>query len=373
VTRVLVIGNGVAGFSCARALSEQGADVTMIGPGRPYDRPPLTKHAMKSGVIPWLSSADGLSEMGVTWIDAHVREVELGPKACHAAPGPARDEEVLYGDALVLATGLRYVVPPVLTPVDPIVPVTPEALYSLRAGMERGRRIVIVGAGLIGCEAAATLASHHDVTLIDQAERPVDRLHDPLPGLVEAALERAGVSFVAGARLTGARRDGDGALLELADHGTLRADVAIAAAGTAGALPSGVPSQTKAPDGRSVLVDPSLRVRGYEDVYAVGDCATIVKHDGTQMWFPQWNHARAGGAHVARSLKEGATPFAELPYWYSNIGDLRIQEVGDAGAARRWESADELNVGTDAQGRAVAVLLLNQPGRLRAARELIAA
>ena len=64
------------------------------------------------------------------------------------------------------------------------------------------RRVLVVGAGLIGTESAATLASGgHEVTVVDLLERPLDRLHDPLPALALDALGEAGARFLGGVRL----------------------------------------------------------------------------------------------------------------------------------------------------------------------------
>src|SRR5579871_4800766 len=69
---VVVVGNGVSGFACASRLAEQGADVTMVGPGLPHDRPPLSKRSLLTGRVPVLADARQLEERGIVHLDGVV-------------------------------------------------------------------------------------------------------------------------------------------------------------------------------------------------------------------------------------------------------------------------------------------------------------
>ena len=69
---VAVVGNGVAGFACASRLGEHGVDVTMIGPGLPHDRPPLSKRALATGRLPLLADAEKLAARGIRHLDGRV-------------------------------------------------------------------------------------------------------------------------------------------------------------------------------------------------------------------------------------------------------------------------------------------------------------
>jgi hypothetical protein len=64
-------------------------------------------------------------------------------------------------------------------------------------------------------------------------------------------------------------------------------------------------------------------------------------------------------------------PLDRLPYWWSDIGERRLAEVGWAGAAVEWREEDGLHVGRDAAGEPVAVLVVDEPRRLREARALV--
>ena len=67
---VVVVGNGVSGYACAARLAERGLSVTMIGPGLPHDRPPLSKRALATGRVPLLADetqlAAGLTQLYAT-------------------------------------------------------------------------------------------------------------------------------------------------------------------------------------------------------------------------------------------------------------------------------------------------------------------
>ncbi len=69
---IVVVGNGVSGYACAARLAERDVPVTMIGPGLPHDRPPLSKRALVTGRVPWLAAAAQLAERGIEHVDGVV-------------------------------------------------------------------------------------------------------------------------------------------------------------------------------------------------------------------------------------------------------------------------------------------------------------
>src|SRR6476469_1262017 len=76
-TRVVVVGNGVSGFACAARLADHDVRVTMIGPGLPHDRPPLSKRALTTGRVPVLADAAKLAERGIEHLDGMVTRCDL--------------------------------------------------------------------------------------------------------------------------------------------------------------------------------------------------------------------------------------------------------------------------------------------------------
>ena len=77
---VVVVGNGVAGYACAARLAERGTPVTMIGPGLPHDRPPLSKRSLLTGRVPLLADAAQLVERGVEVSDVQTLDPRDGGK-----------------------------------------------------------------------------------------------------------------------------------------------------------------------------------------------------------------------------------------------------------------------------------------------------
>ena len=77
--RVVVVGNGVSGYACAARLAEPGVPVTMIGPGLPHDRPPLSKRSLLTGRVPLLADAAQLVERGIEHVDGVVTDVRPRP------------------------------------------------------------------------------------------------------------------------------------------------------------------------------------------------------------------------------------------------------------------------------------------------------
>ena len=156
---VVVVGNGVSGYACAARLAERGLPVTMIGPGVPHDRPPLSKRALVTGRVPFLADEVQLAEQGIRHVDGVVTGCDLDRRRLQVRMSDADSELEMLAPILVWATGLRY--PKLdISGLDKIEEnATSRGLASL---VERlvvsNRRIVVIGAGLIGTETAATLA-----------------------------------------------------------------------------------------------------------------------------------------------------------------------------------------------------------------------
>jgi NADPH-dependent 2,4-dienoyl-CoA reductase/sulfur reductase-like enzyme len=365
---VVVVGNGVSAYACATRLGEHGRRTVMIGPGLPHDRPPLSKHGLRTGVLPVLADAEGLADRGIAHLDGVVRDLDLERRRLGVDTGG--DDLVWHEVAgpLVWATGLEYTRPPIpgLEPADSNS--TGPAFSWLCRRLGTARRVLIIGAGLIGVETAAALAPDYEVTLVEIEERPLHQFHDPIPGLAAEVLERLGVTFLGGCRVEAASCDHAGSRWRLRTHahGDLAADVVIVAAGIASSLPG------ELGNGSGTLgVDEAMRVRGRDGLWACGDCASVSHPRYGEIAFPHWDWARRTGRQAADSVAGVAGPFDVEPFWFSNIGPLHLQEIGFGERAERWEERDGLHVGRDADGEVAAVLVLSA-ARMRDARALLA-
>ena len=365
---VTVVGNGVAGYACVRALAAGGAHVTLIGPGLPCDRPPLSKRALLAGRPPYLASAADLVQHGIVHVDGWVHGVDVDRRELRIRASSGSETTAMF-DQLVWSTGLRTVRPPVPGMELAGENAVPDGLERLAPALvARGRDVVVIGAGLIGTETAATLATRHRVTLLERGVRPLERFHPAASSAAHHVLTTLGVRFAGSCAVERVeRRAGGGRTVRLAGAPAIRADVVIAAAGVAPTLPAAIAS------GGYADTDERLAVLEREGIWVCGDLARFPHPRYGRIAVPHWDNARAGGAHVAAAILGACEPFVREPYWFSDIGPLRIQQVGRDAVVCEWRDRDGLTVGHDASGRAACVLLMNAPRRLGEARRLLAA
>src|SRR5581483_1611256 len=110
------------------------------------------------------------------------------------------------------------------------------------------------------------------------------------------------------------------------------------------------------------------RVIGRHRFWACGDSVSFPHPRWGRIGIPHWDHAVWSGRHAADSVLGSTAPYVREPYFFSDIGRLRIQQVGVADAVEEWDERDGLVVGCDQHGVPACVLLLNAPARLREAR-----
>jgi 3-phenylpropionate/trans-cinnamate dioxygenase ferredoxin reductase subunit len=367
--RVTVVGNGVAGYACAARLAAAAVPVTLIGPGLPCDRPPLSKRALVTGRVPHLATHDQLAASGIRHLDGWADTVDMDRRTLVVRPRASGDPVSLDFGRLVWATGLRPASPPVPGMRRADQNADPAGLEKLLPRLSRpGRKVVVIGAGLIGAETAATLAARHRVTLLERGDRPLGRFLPQVGAAAERALAESGVTFAAGCGIDVIEPAGrGGSIVRTATHGTIHADVVIAAAGVASTVPPGLGSDAV------LSTDERLACVGLESVWTCGDLARFPHPRFGPIAIPHWDNARAGGTHVADAIMGCREPYRRDPYWFSDLGRLRIQQVGFAPAATEWSQRDGLHIGHAHDGRPACVLLIDAPNRLNEARRLLAA
>ena len=368
---VIVVGNGVSGFACAARLASEGMPVDMIGPGLPHDRPPLTKRSLLTGRLPLLADEQGLLDRGITYVDGLVTGIDLGEQTVIVQPRVGDFPVTMAASRIVWATGLRYPRPPVPGLESADENSNAVGLRSLVGRLRQtGRRVIVVGAGLIGTETAATLAADHQVTLLDIVDRPLARFLPQASDAAGATLERLGVRFLGSCMIDSTEADADGWVVRTSTHGDLDCDVVISAAGVASSLPAELAAGTPKP--LTMAADETLRILGHENLWACGDCVSFPHPRWGRIAIPHWDHAVWSGRHVADSIMGSRDPYTRDPYFFSDIGPMRIQQVGLADRAVEWIEERGLHVGRDPAGRPACVLLLDAAPRLLEARELIA-
>ena len=331
----VIVGAGLAGAKAAQTLREEGFDghITLIGDEtvRPYERPPLTKG--------FLTGADPIDKAFVheeSWYADNGVELRLGT-AITDVDRDAHEVRLADGERigytkLLLATGAsarRLNVPGADLPHVHHVRTASDS-ERLRAALEPGgRRVVVVGAGWIGLEAAAAARGYgNDVHVVEPESAPLSRALGPELGEVFASVHRReGVEFTLGEGVT-----------EITDRAVvtsggaeLPADIVIVGIG---AVPNtDLAERAGLTVGNGVHVGQALRTDD-PDVFAAGDVANAYNPVlDRRVRVEHWANALNGGPAAARSMLGQDVVHDRLPYFFTDQFSLGMEASGDwAGA-----------------------------------------
>ncbi|MFE7165856.1 NAD(P)/FAD-dependent oxidoreductase [Streptomyces sp. NPDC057616] len=386
--RIVVAGASMGGLRAAEQLRAAGwtGAITVVGdePHMPYNRPPLSKEVL-AGKAPFESLAFTPKAVAadVEWLlGAKVVEARLDERTVVLDDGTP-----LSYDGLVVATGMR---PRRLRCPGPLtgrhtVRTLADA-QGLRDELTRpGARVVVVGAGFIGCEVAATAVGLgvREVTVVDPLPLP---MAGPLGELLGRALlerhQERGVRFELSATVAGFtgvdRVDG----VVLGDGRVLPADVVVESVGSVANVEWLQGNGLDLTDG--VLTCEQLRVGGRPEVVAVGDVARFpnARYDGVPRRVEHWSIPTDTAKHAAKALVAHLTgeerelaPFAPLPTFWSDQHEFRLQSFGapvlgkDDVRVLDGDPGGDVLVGYHTDGRLVGVVALGgQAAAMGAAR-----
>lgn len=400
-TRVVVVGGSLGGLRTAEGLRRAGwsGELVVVGGEThlPYNRPPLSKEVLAGQVsheavaFPLRSTLED-----VTWrLGTPAESVDLRAQVVTLADG-AR----LSYDGLIVATGLR----PRRLDVPGPGPEraagrhairTLDDAAALRAQLVPGARVVVLGAGFIGCEVAATARGLGcEVSAVAVDDYPMVRPLGPLLGAeMKRRHEAHGVTFRLGVGVAGFEGTDRVTGVVLASGEVLPADVVVEAISSHCNVEWLSGNHLDLADG--VLCDSLLRAVGedgvsVDGVHVVGDLARFANplFDDVPRRVEHWNiptetARRASGALAAHLSGEGydavaATPFAPLPAFWSDQYDLRLQSFGapslaDADGVRVFEGelGDEVVVGYHRGSDLVGVVGIGMLARVMAYRARI--
>ena len=381
---VTIVGASLAGMRAAETLRREGfeGEITVVGDetDAPYDRPPLSKQVLAGEWEPeriTLYEESALADLQVTWrLGARAVGFEAASRTVTLAGG-----ERLEADGVVIATGARTRTLPGTEDLAGVYTLrTLDDSLAIRSEFEATPgRVVVVGAGFIGAEVAATARGRGlDVTMVELAETPLERVLGAELGTVCADVHRDhGVDLRLGvgvAEITGAGRVEQ---VVLSDGTRLDADVVVVGVGV-------IPN-TEWLEGSGLQIDNGVvcdeTCLAAPGVVAAGDVARWPNRlFGQSMRVEHWDNAIEQGMAAARRLLAGedAEPFAPVPWFWSDQYDRKIQLAGRSGPD------DEVTVvtGSPAErrfaavygraGRIVAVLGFNRPRHVMQYRRLIA-
>jgi 3-phenylpropionate/trans-cinnamate dioxygenase ferredoxin reductase subunit len=362
----LVVGAGLAGARAVEALRERGfgGRLVLVGdePHLPYDRPPLSKGYLKTG--------EGLKEAFLhpqDWYAA--RDVELRLGAAVTAIDRAAREVVIDGgerlgyERLLLATGSsprRLRIPGADRP-GVLYLRTIEDSDRLREAFRPGARVVFVGAGWIGLEAAsAAREAGADVTVLEALDRPLGQVLPPELSEVFARLHREhGVDLRTGAQVAAVEAEGDRlTCVRLHDGELVPAEVVVLGVGAVPNTALAEEAGLEVDDG--ILVDEQCRTSD-PDVFAAGDVASQAHPFlGTRVRVEHWANALNQPAAAAGAMLGGDDVYDELPFFYTDQYDLGMEYTG------RGSPGDEVVVRGDLAAREFIACWLDAGGRLTA-------
>jgi len=377
---VLIAGAGAAGAACAEALREAGFGGSILLAGRdvdpPYERPYCSKAYLRGEVeraetyLPLPAELDLRIRTSVTKLDPAARTAKL-----------SSGEEVVFGQA-VLATGANVRrVRAEGAELDGIHYL--RALGNadaIQADAADAERVVLVGGSYIACEVAASLTERgRRCTLVMQEELPLSLGFGRTAGEFFAGVLRShGVDLVGGDAL--GRFEGDGGRVRRVVTASGRAiDADLVVMGT-GAVPDVMLARAAGlalGETGGIACSSSLQTSA-SGVWAAGDACEYgsVLH-GRRLRIEHWEVARAQGAAVAAAIRGEPAPYAEVPYFWSDLADwCTLEYVGPCSEWDREVVRGSLDDGDFtifylAGGRLRAALTVGRSADLDRARELM--
>ncbi len=375
-SHAVVVGGGLAGLRGAEAMRDAGFEgrLTIVGnePHRPYDRPPLSKHVLTGLLPPDVTRLPSDLDGDVEWrLGVGAASLDRGARTLRLTDGTT-----LRYDALLIATGTRA--RPWIHPEEERLPGvfsirSRDDAASLRAALvARPKRVVVIGAGFIGCEVAAVCRELDlPVCLIDPSPSPLGRvIGSAVGGLIGAVHEGWGVEMRLGAEVAHLEAKGGRFVgVRLKDGGRIEAQVAVVALGAV--------RNTEWLDGSGLSADSGgidCDERGFVTdafgqpdprIAAAGDVARFPHplYGGRRIALEHWGHAVAQARHAGRLLAGDASGpvYGAVPNFWSTQGDMVVKSVG------LTEGADAVAIvqGDPAERRFVA--LYGRAGRCVAA------
>ncbi|MFP4215447.1 MAG: FAD-dependent oxidoreductase [Phycisphaerae bacterium] len=331
-----IIGSGAAGMAAAEGLREEGfaGNITVLTADEdlPYDRTDLSKRYLQKpdASSPQLRDADFYERFGIRIITGcEVTEIDIEANRLHCDGG-----EDLVFDKCLIATGSQ----PRRLGVDGEHLDNVFTLRSLadcnaiRRRAEDATKAVVIGGSFIGMEVAASLQQREiDVTVVDIADVPFEAaLGSEIGKMYRTVHEEKGVTFRMGEKVDSFQGE-NGSLtgVTLQNGQTLPADLVVVGVGVAPrtAFLKGLEQK----DDGSIPVDPTMRIRGQEDLFAAGDIASFPdRRTGEDIRIEHWRLAQQLGRTAARGMLGKDQPYRGTPFFWTNQYFVITDHIGFA-------------------------------------------
>ena len=368
---IVIVGGGHAGAQAAIALRQNKFEgtIAIVGdePELPYERPPLSKDYLSGGKAferILIRPAAFWQERNITMLpgkrvvrveaQAHRIETEAGEAIGYGhliwATGGSPRSLICSGHDLAGVHAIR----------------TRADVDRLMGELATTGRVVVIGGGYIGLEAAAVLTKlGKHVTVLEALDRVLARVAgEPLSRFYEAEHRAHGVDVRLGAKVACIEeKDGRATGVRLADDEILPCEMVIVGIGI---IPAVDPLLAAgAEGGNGVSVDAQCRTT-LPDIFAIGDCALHANGfaDGAAIRLESVQNANDMANAVAKTLTGAPTDYHAVPWFWSNQYDLRLQTVGlsighDATVLRGDPSTRSFSLIYLKQGRVIALDCVN--------------
>jgi 3-phenylpropionate/trans-cinnamate dioxygenase ferredoxin reductase component len=331
----VIVGGGLAGAKAAQTLRDEGFDgrVVLLGDEdvAPYERPPLSKDYLRGD-----AGRDAIWAQEEGWYDAHDVELRTGTHVAEVVP--ASSEVVLDGgerigyDQLLLATGSaakRIPIPGAELEGVHVLRTVADS-DALREALSPGARVVVIGAGWIGCEVAASARQRGaEVAMVAPEEVPLERVLGPEVGAIYRDVHaKQGVELVLGTGVEAIEGNGRASGVRVAGGRILPADVVVLGVGAAPRLELAQAAGLRVEDG--VLADDRLRA-SVPNIYVAGDIARA-QHPilGETVRVEHWGTALEQGPVAARNMLGQDVAYDRIPYFFSDQYDVGMEYAGHA-------------------------------------------
>ena len=332
---MVIVGASLSGAKAAETLREEGFDgrVVLIGeePERPYERPPLSKDYLR-----------GESERPKVYVHDEdfyaAQEIELRASCRVEAIDVRSSEVVLAGgerlayDRLLVSVGAepRRLSVPGADLAGVLFLRTLADADELRARLASGGRVVVIGAGWIGAEAAASARQKGlEVTLVEQASVPLERVLGAEVGAIYRDVHTDhGVRFLGGAGVDGFEGSGRVERVCLTDGSALDCDFVVVGVG--------VSPRTELAERAGLAVDNGIVVDEHlatsaPGIFAAGDVANAYHpFYGAHIRVEHWANALNQGPAAARAMLGKGAAYERLPYFFSDQYEVGMEYSGFA-------------------------------------------
>jgi 3-phenylpropionate/trans-cinnamate dioxygenase ferredoxin reductase component len=331
---IVIVGAGHGGVQLAASLREEGFSDRLILLGDekdlPYQRPPLSKAYLKRA-----TPDDGVLLRGPDFYPKNKIDLLLGERATDIDRAARRlhlkSGNTLDYAKLVLATGgIQRRLPVEGAHIDGVFSLrTMEEARWLRDRLEHSQNIIVIGAGFIGLEFAATAASQgRKVDLFELADRPMARAVTAQTSAFFAAAHKAfGVNLHFRQSISAIKSDGGKVTSVVLDDGsTLPADMVLVGIGLVPSDELARDAGLDAPNG--IKVDERLATSD-ENIFAIGDTVYHYNtHRGAEMRLESVQNATDQARTLAKLLVGKPANYDHVPWFWSDQGDLKLQIAG---------------------------------------------